>query len=188
MGQVAPHIFLRRYAACAAVALLAACKPAEPVAPRIVETSAPAPDVMMQSPDTSRAFWSVDDDGQSIAFGNVDEPPLMSLACRLDEEPPQLAIIRHAVARPGLSALFPVIGNGMRSRFLVDARLSEGEWRWEGTLPADDPMLDVFTGTRDITATLPGRGMLEIAGSRIPGEFVNWCRTGGLTQQIQVEE
>ncbi len=141
----------------------------------------------MQSPDTSEAFWSVDEDGQAILFGNEGEPPLMSIACRLDANPPQLAIIRHAAARPGLSALFPVIGNGMRSRFLVDAKLSEGEWRWEGTLPADDPQLDVFTGTRDITATLPGRGMLEIAGSRIPGEFVNWCRTGGQALQPEAE-
>jgi hypothetical protein len=140
---------------------------------------------MMESPDTSAAFWSVDEDGQSIAFGNADEQPLMSLACELDNDPPQLTIIRHAAARPGLSALFPVIGNGMRSRFLVDARLSEGEWRWEGTLSANDPMLDVFTGTRDITATLPGRGMLAISGSRIPGEFVNWCRLGGQTMQVR---
>lgn len=178
---------LRAFLLLASVAVLASCKPTQPAQPQRTESAPPTPDVMMQSPETSQAFWSVDGDGQSIAFGNAGDPPLMSLACQLDNDPPQLTIIRHAAARPGLSALFPVIGNGMRSRFLVDARLSEGEWRWEGTLPADDPMLDVFTGTRDITATLPGRGMLQIAGSRIPGEFVNWCRTGGQAPQVRLE-
>lgn len=170
---------------------LAACdRPAPAPVQRIaLEDARPAtPLVMLESPDTSAASWAVDESGQSIHFGNDNQPPLMTLACRLQESPPQLAIIRHAPARPGLSALFPVIGNGMRSRFLVDAMLNEGEWRWEGTLPAADPQLDVFTGTRRMTATLPGGGMLEIDGSRIPGEFVSWCRAGGLVMEAQAEE
>jgi len=146
------------------------------------------PVVPLVSPDTSDAGWRVDEDGQSIDFGQQGAAPLMSLACRLADNPPQMAIIRHAPARPGLSALFPVIGNGMRSRFLVDAQLNEGEWRWEATLPADDPQLDVFTGTRDLIATLPGGGMLKIAGSRIPGEFITWCRAGGQVMQAEEEE
>ena len=137
------------------------------------------PQVIDESPDTSAALWVVNAGGQAIDFGNEGEAPLLSLACRLDEAEPQLAIIRHAPARPGLSALFPVIGNGMRSRFLTDAQLAEGEWRWEAVLPAADPQWEVFTGPRALTATLPGRGMLEIRGSRIPGEFVTWCRLGG---------
>jgi hypothetical protein len=32
-------------------------------------------------------------------------------------------------------------------------------------------LLDVFTGPRELEATLPGGGTLLIAGSRIPGEF-----------------
>lgn len=142
----------------------------------------------MDSPETDNAAWSVDESGQAIRFGNEGEDPMMSLACRLDEEPPQIAIIRHAPARPGQKALFPVIGNGMRSRFLVDAALRNGEWRWEGILPADDPQLEVFTGPRDLTATLPGRGMLEIAGSRIPGEFLEWCQAGGRVMEVAEEE
>ena len=55
----------------------------------------------------------------------------------------------------------------------------EAEWHWEARLPAEDPQLEVFTGTREIIATLPGRGTLEIGGGRIPGEFVDWCRAGG---------
>jgi len=78
-----------------------------------------------------------------------------------------------------LKALFPVLGNGMISRFQIDAVLHDGEWRWEGTLPAADPQLEVFTGPRELQATLPGGGSLVIEGSRIPGEFVEWCRAGG---------
>lgn len=142
----------------------------------------------LNSPDTSAARWVVNETGQAIHFGNEGAGPLLTLDCRLSEDPPQMRIVRHVRARPGQGALLPVIGNGMRSRFLVDAALEDGEWRWEGTVRADDPMLDVFTGPRALTATLPGGGMLEIAGSRIPGEFVTWCRAGGAVMEAEAEE
>lgn len=167
-----------------ALSLLSACDVA-PSSPeqRVDLSNIPAPSNVppLESPDTSDASWRVDENGRAIRFGNEGEAPLMSLACLLSDAPPQMVIMRHAPAQPRQKALFPVIGNGMRSRFLVDAGLYEGEWRWEGTLPASDPQLDVFTGTRDMTATLPGGGMLEISGSRLPGEFVSWCRAGGQT-------
>jgi len=133
----------------------------------------------LPSPDTTGALWQVSEDGQAITFGQPGSATLLTLACHLGADPPQLAIIRHAPAKPGQKALFPVIGNGMRSRFPVDATLEDGEWRWEEVLPSTDPMLDVFGGRRDLTATLPGGGMLEIAGSPVPGEFLEWCRAGG---------
>jgi hypothetical protein len=105
----------------------------------------------------------------------------------LRETPARLRIVRHVTARPGEKALLPVIGNGTISRFKVDAVLSGDEWRWEGALPAGDPSLDVFTGPRELEATLPGGGSVLIAGSRIPGEFVNWCRAGGGVRQPAVE-
>ena len=142
----------------------------------------------LDSPDTSEARWVVDENGQAIHFSNEGTAPLMSLDCRLGEGPAQMRIVRHVTARPGQSALFPVIGNGLRSRFLVDAALVGEKWRWEGVVPAADPALDVFTGPRDLKATLPGGGMLEIAGSRVPGEFVSWCRAGGEVMQAEAEE
>ncbi|WAT17783.1 hypothetical protein OZN62_12835 [Aurantiacibacter sp. MUD11] len=137
------------------------------------------------SPDTSGARWSVAGDGQAIAFGYVEEEPFLTLACEVEADPPEMVIIRHATALPGQGALFPVLGNGMSSRFLVDATLGEGGWHWEARLPAEDPQLEVFEGTRDLIATLPGRGTLEIGGSRIPGEFVEWCRAGGMPEPVQ---
>ncbi|MDE1467811.1 hypothetical protein [Aurantiacibacter sp. D1-12] len=145
------------------------------------------------SPDTSAAGWTVAEDGQAILFSNPGEAPWLTLACDLSETPARFTIIRHAEALPGQSALFPFVGNGMRSRFLADATLAQtaegGEWRWEASLPADDPQLDIFEGARGLTATLPGRGMLEIAGSRIPGQFLTWCRADGRQPDpIEVEE
>jgi hypothetical protein len=140
------------------------------------------------SPDTEGARWAVTENGQAIVFARAGQPPLLTLACALRERPARLTIVRHAPARPGQKALFPVLGNGMISRFKVDAALDGGEWRWEGKLPASDPQLDVFTGPRELEATLPGGGTLLIEGSRIPGEFVNWCRAGGRVLRAEEAE
>jgi hypothetical protein len=175
-----------------ALAALAACERA-PDAPaqaqRIsLEAARQVPAPPLLSPDTKQASWSVAANGQSIAFGNPAEPPLLSLACQLREQPARLEIVRHAPARPGAQALFPVLGNGMISRFKLDAALAAGEWRWQGALPASDPQLDVFTGPNNLEATLPGGGTLLIGGSRIPGEFVRWCRQGGRVQRAEARE
>lgn len=173
-------------------ATLAACG-AEPEAPEqaqrfSLEDARHVPAKPLLSPDTKTASWSVTRNGQAIDFGIGGQPPMLTLACALRETPAQLRIIRHVSARPGQKALFPVIGNGMISRFPLDGVLHEGEWRWEGSLPASDTKLDVFAGPREIEATLPGGGTLMIAGSRIPGEFVNWCRAGGRVQRAEAAE
>lgn len=161
--------------------ILAACEQGEPAVWVDLPENGDVPvQVMRQSPDTTGAVWRVAESGRAIEFAKAGDPPLLTLACLLgDTAPPQMLIVRHAPALPRQTALFPVIGNGMRSRFLVDATLKEGEWRWEGVLPASDPSWDVFTGPQELQATLPGGGMLRIAGSRVPGEFVTWCRAGG---------
>ena len=166
---------------------LAACQQqddASGATQRIVLSEVRSEAMALPSPDTSEAEWTVAEDGRAIQFGNEDEKPLLSFACRLREDPPELQIIRHAAARPGQKALFPVLGNGSISRFEVDAELWEGEWAWVGSLPADDPDLSVFTGRRNIEATLPGRGTLKISGSRLPGEFIDWCRAGGQAPRL----
>ncbi len=179
-------------ASLTALALLAACgrSEQEPVeAQRFsLEAARRVPPEPLLSPDTKAAAWTVTADGQAIDFGLAGETPMMTLACDLGATPARLRIVRHVTGRPGAKALFPVIGNGTISRFRLDAMLHEGEWRWEGALPAGDPLLDVFTGPRELEATLPGGGSLQIAGSRIPGEFVTWCRAGGRVQQAEAAE
>jgi len=183
-----------RHAAAAALAIaIAACGQQTAPAPQqqtiVLEDAGPRQARADPSPDTANGAWSVAPDGQAIHFAEPGEAPWLTLACQLDATPPGFTIIRHAQAFPGQSALFPFVGNGMRSRFLADARLHQtadgGEWRWEARLAARDPQLDIFEGPREMTATLPGRGMLEIAGSRIPGEFLAWCRAGGDPARIE---
>jgi hypothetical protein len=142
----------------------------------------------LRSPDTTGAAWRVTENGQAIDFGRDGAAPFLTLACDLRQAPATLTIVRHVEARPGQKALFPVIGNGTISRFKVDAALADGEWRWEGVFRAIDPQFDVFTGPLELEATLPSGGTLKIAGSRIPGEFVNWCRAGGRVQRAEKAE
>ena len=167
--------------------LLAACNAEAEPAPQterialLQPDSSPAHEIVLESPETEFAFWTVAENGHAVHFGNEGEPALLTLDCRLDAEPAQMAIIRHAPALPGQGALFAVMGNGHISRLPADAVLKDGEWRWESILYAADPQLDLFIGPGDMRATLPGRGALAMAPSRIPGEFVEWCRAGGRT-------
>ena len=179
-----------RFTLLALLALAACQREQEPVqAQRFsLDDARRVPEVPVASPDIQGAGWSVSEGAQAIEFGRPGTPPLLTLACDLRKAPAQLRVIRHVLARPGEKALLPVIGNGTISRFKVDATLAAGEWRWEGALAASDPSLDVFTGPRELEATLPGGGTLLIAGSRIPGEFVNWCRAGGHVQRVEPTE
>jgi hypothetical protein len=177
---------VKRFAGPILLTVLAACGQGnEPVEAQRVSLDAArhVPETPLSSPDTKTAGWTVSQNGQAIHFGNAGLKPMLTLECRLRETPVGLRIVRHVVARPGEKALFPVIGNGLISRFKLDGSLHDGEWRWEGTLPASDPLLDVFTRGGKLEATLPGGGSLQIESSRIPGEFVTWCRSGGKTAQ-----
>jgi hypothetical protein len=133
----------------------------------------------LPSPDTRDAAWTVSANGLALDFGNVGARPFVTLTCNPKAAPPQVTIVRHAPARAGEKALFPVIGNGRISRFKVDATRVGDEWRWQGTLPADDPQLEVFAGSRSLEATLPGGGTVKIEGSAAPGQFVARCRERG---------
>ncbi len=141
----------------------------------------------LPSPDTEGASWTTSATGQAIDFGKPGGKPFVSLACSVKAGEPRITVIRHAPARPGEKALFPVIGNRIISRFEVDAALADNEWRWQGTLPADDPLLEVFEGPGRLEATLPGGGTVKIGGSGVPGQFLAWCRAGGNAPRIEAE-
>ena len=172
------------------LSLVACDRAEEPVDPQRISLDAARGEARepLASPDTDDARWTVARDGQAVAFGNAGERPFLSLACRVKDDPPTIRVIRHAEARPGEKALFPVIGNGTISRFKADAALEDDEWRWQAVVPADDALLEVFTGAREIEATLPGAGSLIISGSRFPGEFIAWCRRGGAVSEAVTEE
>lgn len=171
---------------------LAACQQAEqaPVEAQRIELDAVRKDARqpLASPDTKGAKWIVSANGRAINFAAEGQPAWLTLECRLKDDPPLLRIIRHAEARPGEKALFPVIGNGTIARFKLDAALDDGEWRWQAAVPADDALLEVFTGARELEATLPGAGSLLIGGSRIPGQFIAWCRASGASPAPKDED
>lgn len=171
-------------------ALLSACGSEDPTpvqSQRIELDRADAPPQTFAIETEADALaWQVRPDGRSLAWGPPGGAPQLTLECMLsDEADPQMSIIRHVAAPPGARAFFAVLGNGMAARMKVDATLSDSEWRWEGSYPAAAAELDVFTGPRDITATLPGGGMLEIAGSDLPRQFVQWCRNGGVDEPAE---
>lgn len=181
---------VKRIAVPLLLTALTACGQDEPQqAQRVsLDEARHVPAAPIASPDTKAAGWAVSQNGQAIRFGNPGQPPLLTLECRLRDNPVGLRIVRHTAARPGEKALFPVIGNGLISRFKLDGTLRDDEWRWEGTLPASDPLLDVFIRGGKLEATLPGGGSLQIEASRIPGEFVTWCRAGGKVQRVEAAE
>lgn len=139
----------------------------------------------LPSPDTKGANWTVSSTGQRIDFGKPGGKPFLSLACSVKADQPLVTVIRHAPARPGEKALFPVIGNRIISRFKVDAALVDDEWRWQGTLPADDSLLEVFEGPGALQATLPGGGTVKVGGSGVPGQFLTWCRQRGQAPAVE---
>jgi hypothetical protein len=169
-------------ATCTLLLALSACQqqPA-PQAQRIaLDQAGQSTERALPSPDTARAVWTVSTNGKAIHFGNRGAQPWLTLDCRLEDRAhPQLAVIRHAPAFPGQTALFAVLGNGYVSRLPASATLAEGEWRWEASLPAADRQWNLFIGTGDMRATLPGKGAIEMPANPIPGEFVTWCRAGG---------
>jgi hypothetical protein len=142
----------------------------------------------LPSPDTEGASWTVSSTGQTIDFGKPGGKPFVSLACSVKAGQPRITVIRHVSGRPGEKALFPVIGNRIISRFEVDATLVDNEWRWQGTLPADDSLLEVFEGPGRLEATLPGGGTVKIAGSGVPEQFLAWCRAGGKAPAVEGEK
>jgi hypothetical protein len=171
--------FASAWAGVLLVVPLASCQRAEqePVqAQRIAFDEVPSQgEEPLPSPDTKNASWSASANGLALNFGNPGRPPLVSLECDPAAGAPQVIVIRHAPTRAGEKALFPIIGNGKISRFAVDASHVGDEWRWQGAIPADDPLLDVFLGSRALEATLPGGGTVKIEGSDAPGQFISSC-------------
>jgi hypothetical protein len=110
---------------------------------------------------------------RAAAFGYPGEEPLVTLECRSG----QIVVTRHALAEDRAQALFALIGNGTILRLPVDAvRLPGGAFPvWQGALAADDPRSAVFLGGT-VEATLPGAGMITLAGRGAMQELAQECR------------
>ncbi|WJY17856.1 hypothetical protein QQS45_09455 [Alteriqipengyuania flavescens] len=162
--------------------LLAACQQPEQnnAQQRIdLEKAYAGPSEPIESPDTSEAIWSPGPDGQ-LLFGNIGDRPFLSIACEPGKDGANaVRIVRHLAADAEAQAFFAFIGNGTMARIPVDATWRGNRWRWEGTVAADSPDLDPLTGSRDLYATLPGGGRLDLPASPLPGRLIAECRAPG---------
>lgn len=170
---------MRRTLALAPLALLAACKPPasdDYVERTRIETPVEGPSEPIDSPDTEGAIWAPAERDTRLLYGKPGERPLFALECLSDGKGPEMGYTRFAKADPHAQAILALIGNGHVSRLKIDAAQVGDAWRWEGTVPASDPRLDVLTGAREVEATVPGAGSVILNPSSLPGELVERCR------------
>lgn len=170
---------MRRTLALAPLALLAACKPPasdDYVERTRIETPVEGPSEPIDSPDTEGAIWAPAERDTRLLYGKPGKRPLFALECLSDGMGPEMGYTRFAQADPHAQAILALIGNGHVSRLKIDAAQVGDAWRWEGTVPASDPRLDVLTGAREVEATVPGAGSVILNPSSLPGELVERCR------------
>lgn len=170
---------MRLVAICFALTMLAGCKPPaadEAMARTMVTHALIGPSRPLASPDSEGAVWSASKVPGRILYGRPGAAPLLALACERVGEEAMVRISRIAPADESAGAMLALIGNGHRARIAVDAFWDGQQRFWVGTVPADDPALDVLTGRREVTATIPGAGEVLINPGLAAGEFIRQCR------------
>lgn len=170
---------LKKLAAAAAMSLLASCKPpASDTDSRRTEVldEAAGPSRPIASPDSKGAIWSPSTSEGRIIYGQPGSPPFLALACKDPGPNGRILITRYAPADENAGAFLALIGNGHVARIPVDASWNGRAWVWEGVVPAISPELEVLTGLREVTATIPGAGELALNPSHAPAQLITQCR------------
>lgn len=165
-----------------AVLALAACKPPPTDADlrRAMPEAAPvfASDPL-PSPETEGAVWTFSTLNEArLIYGIPGEPALMSLECLDDSNLPQLQITRISPADEGAGAMLALVGNGHIGRMEVDAVEVGGRSVWQGAVAAIEEVWEPLAGARQLTATVPGAGMVTLNPSPLPGRMIEACRFG----------
>lgn len=166
--------------AVALAGLASGCQPPETsaaVARAAVLPAAAGPSVPLPSPDTAAARWAERTGPARLVYGTPGERVLMVLECLAPATPAaRLRIRREAPADAGAAALLALIGNGTIGRFPVDAVPTSGSAVWQGEASAFAPGWDAFAGEREVTATVPGAGLVRFNPSPLPRQLVEACR------------
>ncbi|MEM7664846.1 MAG: hypothetical protein AAF250_03240 [Pseudomonadota bacterium] len=161
------------------MALLAACKP--PATDADLDRPMPQPEPTfasdpLPSPDTEGAVWAPSAEPLRIIYGIPGDTPLMALACVDDAKSSTLRITRNAPADEGAGAFLALVGNGHIGRLPVDAIEVSGRFVWQGEVTAEDTDWEPLAGPRQLTATVPGAGMVTLNPSPLPMQLVEQCR------------
>lgn len=137
-----------------------------------------APSAPMDSPDATGALWMPGESRPDrIIYGKPGAPVLLALECeRGDPDAPVIRISRYAPADKDAGALLALIGNGAIGRLEVDATQTGKRRIWQGEAPADHPGWEPLNGPREITATVPGAGLVALNPSDLPMQFLEDCR------------
>ena len=166
--------------ACAALTALAACKPPPTDLdlgrdlPEAEPTYASDP---LPSPETEGAIWAVSaKDADTIIYGVPGNQAMMALTCVDDSTPARLRITRMSPADEDAGALLAMVGNGHIGRVPVDATKVSGKIIWQGETMAADRDLEPLAGPRQLTATIPGAGMVTLNPSPLPMQLLSECR------------
>jgi hypothetical protein len=164
-------------------ALLAACKP-PPTDADILRAIPEAEPVFasepLPSPDTEGALWAASASAEGrLVYGIPGQPALLALECVSQAgELPRLAITRLAPADEEAGALLAMVGNGHIGRIAVDATELGGRLFWRGEALAADAAWEPLGGPRELIATVPGAGTVELNPSPLPGVLIERCRNG----------
>ncbi len=166
-----------------AAAAIPACKPPptdSDMARAATIVSLQAPSAPHPSPDTKDAIWRLSEKQEGrLVYGVPGEPALLALECRPgpDEALGIIRIMRYAPADRDAGALLALIGNGAIGRLEVDATRQGKRQIWQGEAPADNIGWEPLDGPREITATVPGAGLVRLNPSPLPMQFLRDCRS-----------
>ena len=108
-------------------------------------------------------------------LGQGGKAPLMAMQCVGEGDAAQLQVTRLSPADEGGQAFFALVGNSHVLRIPVDATQVDGGFVWQGAVPASNPDLAALTGPREVTATLPGAGMVTLNPSDRMKALVSEC-------------
>lgn len=160
----------------AGLAALAACKPPPTDAGLDRELPEPEPSYASEplpSPATEGAIWAQSSEAGRIIYGIPGEPALLALDCLEDT---RIRIARLSPADEGAGVMLALVGNGAIGRIPLDATEAGKRLIWQGEIAADAFELEPLAGPRQVTATVPGAGMVTLNPSPLPMQFLRACR------------
>ncbi|MEP0190465.1 MAG: hypothetical protein ABJP70_07580 [Erythrobacter sp.] len=161
---------------------LAACKP--PPTDADMDRDMPVEELEfaskpLASPDIEGAIWAGSATPGRIVYGVPGSPALMAMQCIEDSDDPDASSVimsRISPADEGAGALMALIGNGDIGRVEMNAVETEQGIIWQGEFLAKDTRLNALSGPREVTATLPGAGMVTLNPSQAPMRLLAECR------------